>query len=144
MTMNYDMERYDRRGSPRYDVDLPAEVITSDGQTFAVKIVNLSISGLQFEIINESIPLLMPNEDREFKIDTIPLLVKILLPKEASEVVIKLGIVYFRRVSMFDSVLGCRFETFYSQSASVLEQYIRKLDGNKELMADSMSPMYLV
>ncbi len=120
------MTQLDRRVAPRFPVQLPATLTLANGQKIDAMVVNLSLTGLQLEVDNQSVPRLIPNQSREFQLDTIPLIVNIRLPNE-EEVEIKLGVVYLRRVSMQVSMIGCRFEAFYLNSASVLERFIKTI-----------------
>lgn len=130
------MTQLDRRVAPRFAVQLPAKLTLANGQNIDATVVNLSLSGLQLQVDNQTVPTLMPNQSREFQLDTIPLTINIALPNEIDEVEIKLGLVYLRRVSMQESLIGCRFEAFYQKSASMLERFIKSIRATTSPIED--------
>lgn len=117
----------ERRREPRFDVSLPATLVDRQGTQFSGRIINISRSGMQIEVNNECIPLLMPNMGRRGISQPLPLLVTMSLPDEFPAVQVYSGIVYFNRLTRTTSGIGCRFESFLEKGASVLHDYIVSL-----------------
>ncbi len=118
------MSLVERRVAERYEVALRARVTTNHKDSFSALVSNLSMSGIQIKVENSLIPQLMPAIERANKIDTIPVEVEVELPELFKAVTIKLGIVYFNRISLTHSVVGCRFEGFVKEGARTLSEYI--------------------
>lgn len=108
-----------------------AQLLASQ-ECFKVLIPNVSVSGLQILLSNEVLPKILPNIERKDIIDTVPLIVEIELPEQQSCLTIRLGVIYLRRHSMDDSLLGCRFEWFYQDSARRLAEYLATLKQKQD------------
>ncbi len=124
----------ERRIADRFTVDLPAIAEVKSGDECTVEITNISASGIQLQVHNHVMPMLLPNIDREFKVDTVPFVLRASLPGTLGEVEIRIGIVYIKRISMVESVIGCRFEEFYNHSEIQLEQFLMSLNNTSRLM----------
>lgn len=118
------MTLVERRIAERYEVALNARIIAGGKEATVALVTNISMSGIQVKVENSAIPHLMPAIDRANKLDTIPVEIEVELPNPFDAVNIRLGIVYFNRVSLSHSVIGCRFEDFLNQSARTLSEYI--------------------
>ncbi|MEE4244968.1 MAG: PilZ domain-containing protein [Kangiellaceae bacterium] len=124
------MDIVERRIANRYQVNLPAVLSTVTGEALKAQVSNISISGLHIVINNADLPMLLPNNDREFKIETVAVGINMLLPPPFKPVEVNLGIVYLKRVSMHQTGVGCRFESFVGQSSRTLFEYILHLENN--------------
>ena len=139
------MTDYERRVSKRYEVELDSRIQVEEGTVYGAQVVNISSSGLQLQVSNQIIPYLMPNKERKFVLDTVSLDIDMTLPGIENSTSIKLGIVYMRRISMHESVIGCRFEAFNQSSARDLEHYIDRLENRvPSVVNEPAELLYLV
>jgi len=126
------MKLTERRSAPRFEVSLDGTAKTNEGHLSEIKVSNISSSGLQFSIAQHEVPQIFPNPDLNNSLDPIHLELKIELPEShssgATNLSIKVGIVYLKRVGIDLCVAGCRFEHFESDALVILENYIQHLN----------------
>lgn len=139
------MTLVERRIADRYEVALNGRIIAGGKEAAVALVTNISMSGIQIKVENSAIPQLMPAIDRANKLDTIPIEIEVELPEPFDAVNIRLGIVYFNRVSLSYSVIGCRFEDFLNQSARTLSEYILHIQNggarssSKEMLSNGQA-----
>ncbi len=126
------MSIIERRGSERINVNFPVSVESKRGYECRAEVCDISMVGLRINIKNIHLYKLLPNEDREHKIETVTLLAELKLPVQFSNVNIILGIVYIQPTTEASSAIGCRFEDFMGNSAWVLSEYIVRFKHNEE------------
>ncbi|NVJ61717.1 MAG: PilZ domain-containing protein [Gammaproteobacteria bacterium] len=129
------MELVERRRAARYEIDLKGELVTAKQDVIDARIINLSFSGIQIKASTEFAHQLFPNLSREYPIDTVQFDLSIRLPKPFTPPHVRIGVVYLRRTSSLDMILGCRFEKFYDSSAEELASYLAVLKDISDLQS---------
>jgi|GEM_PF-2361529 len=118
------MELIERRMASRYDVNLLADVGLSNEEQLRLSVCNISATGMRIITSIENLVFLFPNQQRENIIDTIHLNVAVYLPEPFVKADVIVGAVYTQRLSHQQFSVGCRFERFLQNSASVLADYL--------------------
>ena len=127
------MELVERRSAPRFDVSLYGTVTTQEGHQSKIQVSNISSSGLQFVVVQQDIPHLLPNDSTDNKLHPVTIQVHLDLADESPLLEIQCGIVYVQRASHVQCNVGCRFEVFAEDSCERLENYISHVCGHASL-----------
>ncbi len=124
------MEISERRIAHRYAVDLPAYVELNGGKRCPFKVCDVSVSGMGITVANHWLVNHFPPMEIPRKIHLVNFDLNIILPKPFLKVVVKLGVVYIRRLNMEYSLLGCRLEEFKALGALHLSEYLISSQAN--------------
>lgn len=117
----------ERRQAQRFVVSLNATAMTQDNYSCAIKISNISASGLNFLVKAEETLRLIPNEAQKNRLSPISITLDVQLHEGEPELIIQCGIVYIRRKSLNLNIVGCRFESFVKDASERLEKYLVEL-----------------
>jgi hypothetical protein len=122
------MEINERRQAPRFNVSLEASAEMQGNYVCAIKVFNISSSGLQFSIPQSELPNLLPNDGHANRLSPISIEISLNLEidpqKEQPVSKVICGIVYIQRNSLAHCAVGCRFETFVGNANNRLERYL--------------------
>ncbi len=137
----------DRRADSRFDVLLHGVATTQDGQKSFIQICNISSSGLQFAVDQAEMVTMLPNKSEKNTLKPVSIKLKIHLDQKNDRLIstelesdrgsntqinqstpleINCGIVYIKRKSIDQCIVGCRFENFCDDSDERLESYLLK------------------
>jgi len=119
----------ERRTAPRFSVALKGNVKTNKDNNFAIRVSNVSSSGLMFIIDTKEIPNLLPNESDKNNMGPVPVELDIELSERENNLIIQCGIVYVQRRTASSCTVGCRFEKFVDNSGKLFEEYLCGLNA---------------
>jgi c-di-GMP-binding flagellar brake protein YcgR len=114
----------EQRREPRYQTSLNATIESMQDQTLAVKVRNISRTGMQLIIGNDQLPVLMPNISRDHN-QPIQVTIKVQLPEQPIE--IQCNILYFNRETWETSSVGCHFIKISDAENALLSKFIQAL-----------------
>ena len=127
------MELVERRRAARYSIKLTGKLLTALEEEVSVCVINLSFSGIQVQVSTEYAKKLFPNLSRDHPIDTVQFDLTMSLPGAFDSIEVRIGVVYLKRASSEDMILGCRFENFYNDSADELSGFLASIDEHAKI-----------
>lgn|GEM_PF-1909293 len=116
----------DLRRHPRYDTDLPAEVVAESGERVSATMTNISLSGLRLEGSGQAIGSLFSKRDSLDQPPSTSLHVSFSLPDDSGHLVavkVQSRVVYTRRESDDVYHAGMEFIAF-DEGEDALEEYL--------------------
>ena len=122
---------FERRGTHRYKVKLPVELILEDGMVLPVESIDISIKGLQFACDSWVADEIEPRGIQNHPLDQIRLKAVTDFPdmdKYSSKLYARCRIVTARRLSQDSYLLGIEFIDFENGSERLLERFVRECE----------------
>ena len=122
---------FERRGTHRYKVKLPVELILGDGSVLPVESIDISTSGLQFACDSWIADEIEPRGIQNHPLDQIRLKAVTDFPgmdKYNSKLYARCRIITARRLSQDSYLLGLEFIDFENGSERLLEKFIRQCE----------------